>query len=109
MAIVKTPRPRLGISSSRALKIADVVYRVVWNEEAQGWDVLRNGAVTDVRARKKRKSAVDSAIHAAKAELGISATTIIVTFLQGRKLETLWKSPQRSPARLALLRRTGSL
>ena len=93
MAIVKPPRPRLGIRSPRALKIADVEYRLVWNEEAQGWDALRNGAVTDIRARKKRKSAVDSAIRDAKTELATSATTIIVTCLQGRKLETLWKGP----------------
>jgi hypothetical protein len=93
MAILKTPRPRLGIHSPRSLKIADVEYRVVRNEDAQGWDAFRNGAVTDMRARKKRKSAVDSAIRDAKAELGISATTIIVTCLQGRKLETLWKGP----------------
>jgi hypothetical protein len=93
MAIAKTPRPRLEIRNPRALKIADVEYRVVWNEEAQGWDALRNGAVTDVRARKKRKSAVDSAIRDAKTELETSATTIIVTCLQGRKLETLWKGP----------------
>ena len=93
MAIAKTPRPRLGLPRSPALKIADVEYRVVWNEEAQGWDALRNGAVTDVRARKKRKSAVDSAIRDAKQELETSATTIVVTCLQGRNLETLWKSP----------------
>jgi hypothetical protein len=86
-------RPRLGIRSPSALKIADVEYRLVWDEEAQGWDVLRNGTVTDVRARKKRKSAVDSAIRDAKTELETSAATIIVTCLQGRKLETLWKGP----------------
>ncbi|HVZ28366.1 MAG TPA: hypothetical protein VG798_06890, partial [Rhizomicrobium sp.] len=60
---------------------------------AQGWDVLRNGAITDVRARKKRKSAVDSAIRDAKAELENSAAKIIVTCLEGRKLQTLWKGP----------------
>lgn len=93
MAILKTPRPRLGLPNSRALKISDVEYRVKWNEEAQGWDVLRNGAVTDVCARKKRKSAVDSAIRDAKAELETSTATIIVTSLQAGKLETLWKGP----------------
>jgi hypothetical protein len=91
MAISKTPRPRLGIRKSATLKIVGVEYRVVWNDEAQGWDVLRNGVLTNVSARKKRKSAVDLAIHDAKAELGTSATAIIVTCLQDRKLETLWK------------------
>lgn len=93
MAIVQKPRPVLGIPGPRALKVADVEYRVAWNEGAQGWDVLRNGAVTDVRARKKRKSAVDSAIRDAKSELETSRFTIIVTCLQNRKLETLWKGP----------------
>lgn len=93
MAILKKPRPRLGLPNPRALKIADVEYRLVWDEKVQGWDVLRNGAVTDIRARKKRKSAVDSAIRDAKAELETSATTIIVTCLQDRKLETLWRGP----------------
>jgi len=93
MTIEKKPRPVLGIRSPRALKIAGVEYRVIWNEEAQGWDVLRNGVVTDVRARKKRKSAVDSAIRDAKTELETSAATIIVICLQNRKIETLWKSP----------------
>jgi hypothetical protein len=93
MAIVKPPRPRLSIRSPRAQEITDVEYRVTWNEEAQGWDAFRNGAVTDVRARKKKKSAIDSAIRDAKAELKTSATNIIVTSLEGRKLETVWKGP----------------
>jgi hypothetical protein len=93
MAILKSPRPRLGLPNPRALKIADVEYRIVWNEDAHGWDALRNGVVTNVCARKKKKSAVDSAIRDAKAELMTSSATFIVTCLEGRKLETLWKGP----------------
>jgi hypothetical protein len=93
MAIAKKSRPLLGIRNPRAAKIADVEYRVIWNEEAQGWDALRNGAATDVCARKKKKSAIDSAIRDAKEELKTSEAKIIVTSLEGRKLETVWKGP----------------
>jgi len=89
MAIVKPPRPRLSIRVHRAQEIADVEYRVTWNEAAQGRDAVRNGAATEVRARKKKKSAIDSTIRDAKAELKTSATKIIVTSLEDRKLETV--------------------
>jgi hypothetical protein len=84
--LAKEGRKRLS------LKIAAVEYRVTWNETAQAWDVLRNGAATDISARKKKTSAVASAIRDAKAEVEASKATVIVTCLQGRKLETLWKS-----------------
>ena len=74
-----------------ALKIADVEYRVRWDERTGGWAVLRNGAPTDIAARKKLKSAIDCAIRDAKAELDSSKAKIVVTCLQGRKLESMWK------------------
>ena len=92
MTIAKTSRPLLKLRNPR-LNIAEVEYRVVWSNEAQAWDAFRNGVITDVRARKKKKSAIDSAIRDAKAELSTSAATIIVTCLHGRKIETLWKGP----------------
>jgi hypothetical protein len=82
-----------GARKSGSLKIADVEYRVRWDEAGQEWNVFRNGAATAVSARKKRKSAVDSAIRDAKAELETSRAVIVVTCLQGRKLETLWRTP----------------
>jgi len=81
-------RPRLS------LKIASVEYRIQWNDIAQAWDVFRNGVATEVVARKKRTSAVASAIRDAKAEFATSSDTIIVNCLEGRKLETLWKGSQ---------------
>ncbi|HKB96986.1 MAG TPA: hypothetical protein VKB94_09055 [Rhizomicrobium sp.] len=94
MAIGKITHERIaGGRKSGSLKIADVEYRVLWNEAGQEWSVFRNGAATGVSARKKRKSAVDSAIRDAKAELETSQAIIVVTCLQGRKLETLWKTP----------------
>ena len=75
-----------------ALKLADVEYRVEFNEAAQVWDVTRNGVATAVTARKKRSYAVDSAIRDAKAEHGASAGRIMVTCRQGRVLQTVWKS-----------------
>ena len=74
------------------MKIADVEYRVEFNEAAQGWDVLRNGVATSVLARKKRTSAIDSAIRDAKAELEVSRSRIVVTCRQARMLQTLWKA-----------------
>ena len=81
-------RPRLS------LKIANIEYRVQWDDTAQTWDVLRNGIATDVIARRKRTSAVASAIRDAKAEFKTSSGTVIVTCLEDRKLETLWKGTQ---------------
>jgi hypothetical protein len=96
MAIIKpTAQPTTGNRKRLSLKIAGVEYRVQWNEAAQAWDVLRNGIATNVSARKKQKSAVDSAIRDAKAEVESSTSTVIVTCLKGRKLETLWKSPAK--------------
>jgi len=94
MAIAKTANEIIvGIRKQGSLKIADVEYRVLWNEANQGWDVVRNGAATEVSARKKRKSAVDSAIRDARAELELREATVVVTCLQGRNLETLWRGP----------------
>jgi multidrug resistance efflux pump len=85
---VATARPRLS------LKIARIEYRIQWDEAAGTWDVLRNGAATDVVARRKFTSAVASAIRDAKAEFKTSNLTVIVTCLEGYKLETLWKGTQ---------------
>jgi hypothetical protein len=93
MAIEKKSRPLLSIRNPSAVKVASVEYRVIWNEAAQGWDVLRNGAATGVCARKKKKSAIDSAIRDAKEELKASEANIIVVSPEARKLETIWKSP----------------
>lgn len=91
-------QPSIGTASNRrprlSLKIASVEYRIQWNDLAQAWDVLRNGAATEVVARKKRTSAVASAIRDAKAEFATSSGSVIVNCLEGRKLETLWKGTQ---------------
>jgi hypothetical protein len=81
-------RPRLS------LKIASIEYRIQWDGAAQTWDVLRNGVATDVVARRKRMSAVASAIRDAKEEFKTSSGTIVVTCFEGRKLETLWRGTQ---------------
>ena len=83
-----TERPRLS------LKIANVEYRIQWDNTAERWDVLRNGVATDVVARRKRSSAVASAIRDAKAEFKTSSGTVVVTCLEGYQLETLWRGTQ---------------
>jgi hypothetical protein len=79
-----------------ALKIADVEYRLLWNEEKRGWDVLRNGVLTEISGRRKRKSAEDSAIRNAGTELETSDAIIVVTCVTDRKLVTLWRGPSGS-------------
>jgi len=81
-------RPRLS------LKIASIEYRIQWDDATQTWNVLRNGVATDVVARRKRTSAAASAIREAKAEFRSSSGTVVVTCLEGRKLETLWRGTQ---------------
>jgi len=83
-----TQRPRIS------LKIASVEYRIQWDDKAEQWDVSRNGVATDVVARRKRSSAVASAIRDAKAELKKSSGTVMVTCLEDQQLETLWRGTQ---------------
>ena len=87
------PTSKLGVrgGSRLSLKIADVEYRIRWDATARAWKVLRNGVATAVVARKKRTSAIASAIRDAKLELEKSNVTIVVTCLDDRKLESLWK------------------
>ena len=79
------------IPKRRPNKLADVEYRLLFNEFNQSWDVHRNGVATTVAGRKKRASAVDSAIRDAKAELATSEGVIMVTCLRNRTLEALWR------------------
>jgi hypothetical protein len=83
-----TEQPRLS------LKIANVEYRIQWDNTAERWDLLRNGVATDVVARRKRSSAVASAIRDAKAEFKTSNGTVVVTCLEGHQLEILWRGTQ---------------
>ncbi len=79
------------------VKVADVEYRVVLNKATMEWNVFRNGAATDVAARKKKQSAVDSAVRDAQAEVAASNAVVVVTCVDGRKTATVWKGP--SPAK----------
>jgi hypothetical protein len=83
----------VGIREIGSLKLADVEYRVVWNKAANDWNVFRNCVATGASARKKKKSAVDSAIRDAKAELSTSEAFIVVVCVEGRKIETVWRGP----------------
>lgn len=75
------------------MKIADIDYRVVFNKATMEWNVFRNGASTDVSARKKKSSALDSAIRDARAESVTSKAHIIVTCVEGRKCDVVWRGP----------------
>jgi hypothetical protein len=86
-----TNQQTTDIPKRRPIKLADVEYRLLFNDVNQAWDVHRNGVATAVIGRKKRASAIDSAIRDAKAELDSLEGVIMVTCLQGRTLETLWR------------------
>lgn len=90
------PRAESGVHerSRQSLKLANVEYRIQWDIKSERWDVLRNGVATDVVARRKRSSAVASAIRDAKAEFKNSSGTVMVTCLEGHQLETLWRGTQ---------------
>jgi len=82
-----------GNRRSGRLRLADVEYRVVRNESERAWNVFRNGAPTEVSARKKKQSAVDLAIRNAIAESETSEIAIMVTCAERRKIITVWKGP----------------
>lgn len=84
--LVLRDRPRFS------LEIASIEYCVQWDDAAQSWDVLRNGVAKE--ARKMRASAVATAIRDAKAEFKAFSGTVIVTCLEGRERETLWRATQ---------------
>jgi len=86
-----TDQHATDILKRRPIRLADVEYRLLFNDFNQAWDVHRNGVATAVVGRKKRASAIDSAIRDAKAELETSEGVIMVTCLRGQALETIWR------------------
>lgn len=94
MAIERITRERTArIGIPDPVKAADIEFRVVLNKAKMEWNVFRNGVATDVSSRKKKQSAVDSAVRDAKAELDGSNAYIVVTCVEGRKIETVWRGP----------------
>jgi hypothetical protein len=94
MIMKRTARERTsGLGKTGHPKFADIEYRVVWNAAKQEWNVFRNGVATNISARKKEKSAVDSAIREAKAELKAPEAIILVTCVKGREIATVWRGP----------------
>lgn len=87
----------MGIRDNSAVTFPDVEYRVVQNKAKAEWNVFRNGAATDVAARKKKKSALDSAVRDAKAELKNSESFVVVIAVEGRKVETVWRGSNAEP------------
>lgn len=87
-------QPASGDRQRLSLKIACIEYRIKWDDKTKTWDVLRNGVATDVVSRRKRASAVASAIRDAKAEFKASDNAVIVLCSEGHKLETLWRGTQ---------------
>ncbi len=80
---LKMPAPRRG---------PDIEYRVVWSEIDAHWEIHRNGAKTSA-SRRKKQSAIDIAILAARSEEWPPVAKVIVTSLKDRILKTEWVSP----------------
>jgi hypothetical protein len=94
LAIMRMARERIvGVRKPDPAKLADIEYRVVRNEATKEWTVFRNGVETNISARKKKTSAVDSAVREAKTELENSGVVIVVISVEGRRIETVWRAP----------------
>jgi hypothetical protein len=92
MAIERKTLEHTARTGTRSFaKVADVEYRVVLNKIKMEWNVFRNGTGTNVSARKKKQSAVDSAVRDASAELATSNADIVVMCVEGRKTEIVWR------------------
>jgi hypothetical protein len=76
--------------ASGPVKPVEVEYRVVWNKSENVWNVFRNGAATQIAARKKKTSAVASAIREAVTEQDTMDGVAVVS-VEGRKIETVWR------------------
>jgi hypothetical protein len=88
----KARKPVLGTRHQSSHSIVEVEYRVVWNGASEVWNVFRNGAQTSISDRKKKTSAIASALRDAKAERHGSGAAIAVRCLEGRKIETIWQA-----------------
>ena len=87
-------RSLLDFGGDLRVSLACIEYRIQWDDAAQSWDVLRNGVARN--APNMRAAAVAVAIRDAKAEFKASNSTVFVTCLEGRSLETLWRGTQLS-------------
>jgi hypothetical protein len=76
---------------------ADIEYRIVWSKFNAHWDIHRNAVNTAV-SRRKKQSAIDTAILATKSELSPQKAKAIVTSFKDGSLKTEWVSPSNGGA-----------
>jgi hypothetical protein len=81
---LKNPIPR---------KAAVLEYRLVWNEALEEWDIQRNGVKTGI-SRRKKKSAVDTAILAIQSEAMFPNEPATVVSMKDGARKTEWVSPK---------------
>jgi len=87
----KRPILRLHADAAAKIPLATIEFRVLWNETKAEWEIQRNG--TDIESpRRKRQSAIDLAVRAARAEKAKTQAKVIVTTMDGRKAKTEWTS-----------------
>jgi len=87
-----TPRKTIKLKMPASSALAGIEYRVVWSETGAHWEIYRNGAKTGV-SRRKKQSAIDTAILAIQAEERSPGTNAIVASLKDRILKIEWSSP----------------
>jgi hypothetical protein len=85
-------RQRKVLSLKRPLetKRAMLEYRLVWNDASGEWDIHRNGIKTGT-ARRKKQSAIDTAILAIRAAGGECAKKALILSSKDNVLTTEWE------------------
>ncbi len=79
-------------------KVAILEFRLVWNDDSQEWDIHRNGIKTGI-ARRKKRSAIDTAILAIRAAAEDSTEKALILSAKNNVLTTEWESSLMAAAR----------
>jgi hypothetical protein len=90
-----TPRKIITLKRPASRTTADIEYRIVWSETNAHWEIHRNGVKTSA-SRRKKQSAIDTAILAIQSEVRSSNAKAMVTSLKDRTLKTEWVGPPQA-------------
>jgi hypothetical protein len=72
-------------------KVAILEFRLVWNNDSGEWDIYRNRIKTGI-ARRKKRSAIDTAILAIRAAADDSTEKALILSVKDNVLTTEWES-----------------
>jgi hypothetical protein len=82
-------RKILSLKRPLDLKKPALEYQLIWNEDSQEWDILRNGLKTGA-ARRKLRSAIDIAILAVQSDEGAKCATARIVSVKKRASTLEW-------------------